>query len=264
LNAGSDLSLTARINGGVIADLQLVDDTDTESNTNNRRLYYPPDVSISQPDDSEAPSLFISVGSGFRAHPLNGTIIDHFFVLKFPDIFQNTDFDTLEPLYIGDLLDISNLNFAADPPPVITETEGVNLKNNGWYIVFPDDGEKSLSESITAAGIVIFTTYTPPANDELPADQQSCTGNQGTGKIYAVSIVDGRPVANLDGIGAVNDLTLSDRSYATKAAGIPPRPKIIFPDFDNVSGKLIVGREIVPLNIPSTPELAYWFQQGVR
>lgn len=265
LNVGDPMALTNRITGGVIADLQLENSGDSETNENNRRLYYAPDIAIIQEDENSTPFLSIAVGTGYRAHPLNKTIVDKFVLLKYSDVLSIPgSYDTL---YLDDLLDVTNLNFAdTDNPPVITSGEQENLEDNGWYIEFDAEGstnpsgEKSLSESITVDGKIVFTTYTPPTDDGNTSDDQQCAGNQGAGKTYVVSVLDASPVANLDQLGAVGALDLTDRSYNLKVSGIPPRPKIIFPDIDDVSGKVIVGRELLPVNLENPPELTYWLQ----
>ena len=272
LNAGDSLDLSDRITGGVIADLQLDNPADFETAQNNRRFYYAPDVAVVQNDDSSAPILTVSIGSGYRAHPLNETVNDKFFVLKYDDVISRPadeldsggnviadGYDRVK-IHVGDLLDVTNLNFAADPPPTLDVAESEALYTKGWFIDLTDDGEKALSESVTVDGQVIFTTYTPPADDSNTGDDQECSGNQGSGKTYVVSVIDGAPVANLDEIGSSTELELTDRVFNLKVSGIPPRPKVIFPDIDGVSGKIIVGRELLPVNIANAPEITYWVQ----
>lgn len=273
LNVGDALALGSRITGGVIADLQLDDETDIETAANNRRLYYAPDVALVKKDDASAPFLTVSIGSGYRAHPLNETINDKFFVLKYDDVinkpaddvdaFGNVIQDGYDrvKIHVDDLIDVTNLNFAEDPPPTLSAADADALDSKGWYINLEDDGEKSLSESVTVDGNVVFTTYTPPADDANTGDDQECSGNQGSGKAYVVSVIDGRPVFNLDGIGSSTELELTDRVFNLKVSGIPPRPKVIFPDIDGVSGKIIVGRELLPVNIANAPEITYWVQE---
>ena len=266
LNVGDPLALSNRITGGVIADLQLDNSGGSQTTENNRRLYYAPDVAIIQVDENTAPFLSIAVGTGYRAHPLNKTIVDKFVLLKYSDVLSIPSDYSAEKLYLDDLLDVTNLNFASSTPPTLTPTEETNLYENGWYIEFDPEGstdpsgEKSLSESVTVDGKIVFTTYTPPTDDGNTGDDQECAGNQGAGKTYVVSALDASPVANLDQLGAVGDLQLTDRSYNLKVSGIPPRPKVIFPDLDDVSGKIIVGRELLPVNLDNPPELTYWLQ----
>ncbi len=273
LNVGDSFALSDRITGGVIADLQLANSTATTTAETNRRLYYAPDVAIVQESDDATPFLTIAIGSGYRAHPLNETINDKFFLLKYDDILDRPA-DTVDTtgtvtqdgydrvkIYVDDLLDVTDLNFAGDTPPVLTAADAEDLNAHGWFIDLTDDGEKALSESVTVDGQVVFTTYTPPSSDPNSSDEQSCSGNQGAGKTYVVDVQDGRPVANLDGIGSSDTLELTDRVYNLKVTGIPPRPKVIFPDIDGVTGKVIVGRELLPVNIANAPELSYWVQE---
>ncbi len=261
LNAGDPLPLINRITGGVIADLQLASSSGSSTNANNRRLYYAPDVAIVQEHNEDTPFLSIAVGSGYRAHPLNTTIADKFFLLKYTDIISTPANYSAIKIYVDDLLDITNLNFAADPPPALSEANQISLYTKGWYIDLTNSGEKALSESVTVDGNVIFSTFTPPSPDPDPLDENACTPNQGTGKTYVVSVFDASPVANLDGIGSGANLGLPDRSYNLTVSGIPPRPKVVFPDIEGVSGKIIVGREILPVNIANSPVLTFWMHQ---
>lgn len=266
LNATDSLALSGRITGGVIADLQMDNASDTATNENNRRLYYAPDIAIIQENETATPFLSIAVGTGYRAHPLNKTIVDKFYLLKYTDILSIPSSYSAIKLHIEDLLDVTDHNFAAATAPELTSLEEENLTSNGWYLEFDEDGstdpsgEKSLSESITVDGKIVFTTYTPPSGDTNTSDDEVCAGNQGAGKTYVISVYNASPVANLDGIGAANALETNDRSYNLKVSGIPPRPKVIFPDIPDVSGKIIVGRELLPVNIENPPELTYWLQ----
>ncbi len=261
LNVGDPLTLASRISGGAVADLQLTSSSDTSTDLNNRRLYYAPDVAIAQRGDEDPPFFTVAVGSGFRASPLNKTIADKFFVLKYADVNAAPASYSAVKIYVDDLLDVTSLNFAANPPPTLTTAEETSLNNKGWFIDLTDSGEKVLSESITVDGNVIFSTYTPPTTITNPNITDLCLPNQGAGRTYFVSVFDASPVANLDGLNGDTNLTLPDRAYNLTVSGVPPKPKVIFPDLDKVSGKVIVGREILPVNIANDAELTFWLQQ---
>ena len=53
----------------------------------------------------------------------------------------------------------------------------------GWYILLTGSGEKSLSSPTVFAGMVLFTTYTPP-----PSAAATCYSS-GTGKMYAMAMM---------------------------------------------------------------------------
>jgi hypothetical protein len=123
-------------------------------------------------------------------------------------------------------------------------------------------GEKVLSESRTFADTVFFTTFTPGAN------VNPCQPGQGLNKLYAVSVVDGRPVNNLDGVGSDSDLTVDDRVQDLAMGGIAPEIVFLFPDpnacttgdCQMVYG--FVGLEgIGNLNLPPYVR-TYWEQAG--
>jgi len=230
----------------------------------NRRVYNSPDVSILQRNEEDTPVLGVAIGTGYRAHPLNTVVDDRFYVLKYEDVFSTPA--NYQTLYADDLLDVTNFNFAKPDGPRPDENGFLNLNNNGWYINLEDTGEKALSESITVDGKVVFSTYTPPSSNE-PDDGQ-CLANQGSAKAYVIDVFDARPVADLTP-GGDTDLELNDRSYDVTTQGIPPEPKIVFPDLPDVQGqevggRIISGREVIPVNleeITATHEIGFWINE---
>ena len=79
-NSGSDFT----IKGHLIAELQT-----GASAAENRRFFYPPSVgyfSVPGGDDF----ISIAIGSGYRAHPLDATVADHFYVIRDTKIFDKS------------------------------------------------------------------------------------------------------------------------------------------------------------------------------
>lgn len=278
LSASDPKDLASRISGGVIADLQLADVDDgvsgggtTSTAENNRRLYYAPDVALIQETETDPVQISVAVGTGYRAHPLDEAIADRLYVMKFDDVLDAPASYSAVKLTPDEMLDVTNINFNTTALEDIPSDDADNLQENGWFIRLTNSsnaltGEKSLSGSVTVDGTVFFTTFTPPDSGSGSAGSQECIGNQGSGKAYVISIFDGAPVENLDGIGGsgVSDLTLSDRAFNLKTPGIPPRPKIVYPDLEGVSGKVIVGRDLLPVDILPRPELTFWIQENAQ
>jgi len=269
ISNSSGQSIYDRITGGVVADLQKPNAGASDTGLTNRRVYNSPDVSILQRNEEDTPVLGVAIGTGYRAHPLNTVVVDRFYVLKYADVFSTpVSYENIK-LYEDDLLDVTNRNFA-DPDERNNLQPGdrdfLNLNNNGWYINLEDTGEKALSESVTVDGKVVFSTYTPPSSNE-PDDGQ-CLANQGSAKAYVIDVFDARPVADLTP-GGDTDLELNDRSYDVTTQGIPPEPKIVFPDLPDVQGqevggRIISGREVIPVNleeITATHEIGFWINE---
>ncbi|MFT5114295.1 MAG: type IV pilus assembly protein PilY1 [Parasphingorhabdus sp.] len=249
-------TLTSRISGGVIADLQLEDAADAISTANNRRFFYPPDIALIEPGTG-SPFLSISVGSGARISPNSTTVTDRFYLLKDYDIRSiPVSYTTL---YEDDILDVT------DSPDTsgLTTAQGIKL-SKGWYITFEGSGEKSLATALTATGQVFFTTFAPSTavnnNVSCPAP------NVGTAHLYVVDVLDGGPVANLDGIGASSPgdqdyvPTKADRIYDIERPGIAPAVSIAFPDLPGVTPKAIVGTEVIPITFERHTVRTYWYE----
>jgi type IV pilus assembly protein PilY1 len=154
-----------------------------------RRHYYAVDLVYSS--SGLTPRLYINVGSGHRAHPLDLTSEDRFFSVwdeyvraPLPDNFSAHTINDLTP----------------------TNTAPTTTIDHGWYFDLPPS-EKVLSMAGTVYGYTFFTTYTPPP----PPTGPTCTPPTGTGKFYAVKLF------NSEALG-------DDRARTLQANGIPPSP----------------------------------------
>jgi type IV pilus assembly protein PilY1 len=227
------------VTGGVIA--ELADDTAE----GNRRFYNAPDVSVVRRDGEQV--MMISIGSGYRAHPLDKVIDDRFYVIQQSD-FKNgkpagygmLDAGTYRPIGEGDLFDVTdNVLGQGSDLDKLTARQALAI-SKGWYLSLEDPGEKSLSSSITANSQVFFTTYTPSEGGNV------CAPNIGSGKLYVMNILDGTPSLHLsEENGGPNDpLTIEDRQQDLMRPGIPPSPRVLFPE--NESPVLLIGPEEGP------------------
>ena len=235
-NTGADSLAT----GGVFANLG----GDTEAL--NHRFYYPPDVSLIETDTGNA--LTIAIGSGYRAHPLEVDNQDRFYMIRDGDVLEppadNDDADTLPnyPAYTeANLYDATNNDLAEASGDELTTAQSLFSSSQGWYIKLAKsdgtfEGEKVLASSVTFDNKILFTTFTPVANEQ----STSCAPSQGTAKIYAVNLLDATPAADLNPDG---ELDVSDRAEYMVRGGIPPEPTIIFPP-DGSDPVVLVGPEI--------------------
>ncbi len=214
-------TLSNRIRGGVIAQLAGDDAEDA------RRFYYAPDVSIVAIDGVQ--QLAISIGSGWRAHPLDTVVKDRFYSLRLPyvygvpiDSFGQTVYPLITHTSTG-LKDVTT-----------EENATLDVNSNGWFMELGGSGEKVLSSSVTADHKILFTTYLPEA------DATSCSAAEGSGAIHAVSVFNGSAVLDLNESGD-DDLSIDDRSRILKHAGIPPATSLLFPEAGEAT--VVVGTE---------------------
>ena len=145
--------------GGVIADIN-----DSNDNSGNRRFYNSPDVSYIELNNEAF--LLVSIGSGYRAHPLSSQVTDYHFLIK-----DNAGLITPEAYETISLSDLTAWG-SEDPAP------------NGWYFAFSNSGEKVLASSITAANTIFFTTFTPSD----PDIRVYCGGDTGQGRLYELQL----------------------------------------------------------------------------
>jgi len=227
------------VTGGVIA--ELADDTAE----GNRRFYHAPDVSVVRKDGEQI--MMISIGSGYQAHPLDQVIDDRFYVIQQPD-FKNGkpvgygmfDAGSYRPIRETDMFDVTdNVLGEGSDLDKLTAQQALAI-SRGWYLSLQEPGEKSLSSSITANNQVFFTTYTPSEGGNV------CAPNIGSGNLYVLNILDGTPSMHLsDENGGPNDpLTVEDRQQDLMRPGIPPSPRVLFPE--NQSPVLLIGPEKGP------------------
>jgi len=222
------------VQGGVMA--RLGGSADSEQ----RRFYHEPDVSLIEQDGKRFVS--VSIGSGWRAHPLNQDINDRFYVLRSDSVYSKPDgygkfnetTSLWEPVTDADLTDADDLSLDVD------------VAGHGWFKTLDASGEKVLASSITVNNQVAFTTYQPEASAEL------CSPAIGSGSVYLLDIVSGHTVADLDEDG---DIDQNDDSYKLKHPGLPP-PIVPIITENNENG--LAGPEEVDLDFGMMTQRTFW------
>lgn len=145
--------------GGIIADIN------SGSGAGNRRFYNQPDISYFQNKGDDF--ILISIGSGYRAHPLSRTNTDYFFLIKdhaalaTPTNYTTTKFNQLE--------------------------DWGSQSHSGWRYKLPRSAEKVLTNSVTVNGKVIFTAY-KPTNDADSGNAVGCQPDVGSSKLYSLDV----------------------------------------------------------------------------
>ncbi|MCV2883120.1 PilC/PilY family type IV pilus protein [Aestuariibacter sp. AA17] len=206
------------VKGGLLADFS------GAGEENNRRFFYGPDVSeISLANEHY---YAVALGSGYRAHPLNAVIQDHFFMIKDNGVFNiNTNGEYSLPtssLGFADVYDATNhLLTDSDSSTRELEAEAFATKS-GWHIRLGSGGEKVLASPLIINYKLFFTTYVPST-----ASQSACAPPAGKSRAYLVELINGNAVTDLDGD---NQTEHQDRFADLQQTGIAPETKILIED----------------------------------
>lgn len=227
------------VTGGVIADLAGTEQAD------NRRFFNQPDISIIRKNGVQ--TLVVAIGSGYRAHPLNQVIDDRFYVIQQKNYLDGQlanygleDAGSYSAADEDDLYNITANKIGQGNASEKLIAQQALDQAAGWYLELAESGEKTLSSSITVNGQVIFTTYSPSENADV------CAPVIGGGNLYILSILDGTPTINLslENGGVSDPLTHEDRQQDLERDGIPPSPRVLFPEGE--SPTLLIGPEKGP------------------
>lgn len=255
-----DLGATLRgdVNAGSTgARLMVATDGAAGTSTDNRKFFYPPDVA--QITDSTFASVedydMVTIGSGDREDPLNPTVHNHLYAVRDTLISGKIPGD-FTPITVGDLYDATE-NKIQDGDDIEQVQALVDLRaKKGWYIDLIDvagwKGEKALAGSVILNGVVYYTTY-------LPADPDAsvCTPQEGTGRLYAMNLLNAAAAIEQTGDGTLNK---GDRA-GELGGGIPSE---LVPVFQETGITALVGvgggAAQPPLNIQRTHVKTFWYQ----
>jgi type IV pilus assembly protein PilY1 len=243
--------------GGVIAQLG-AEGLGSPSDADTRRFYNSPDVSIFNDALQGRRFISVSIGSGYRAHPLDNNAADRFFSVRDPDVFNQLDqnaYDNYDVVTDADLVEISG------QVRVVIDSD-----DRGWKFTMPDD-QKVIANSVTFDNSVFFVGFSPEANTSDP-----CQPSNGRNFLYQVSVINGDPVVNnLDALAPED----ADAERVTELAqgGIAPTPAFLFPgstDPDCEGAACApppigcVGVECFDPGFVNNPVRTLWTQDGIE
>jgi len=190
------------------------------STENNRRFYSEPDSALIV-DGSER-YLSISIGSGYRAHPLKqgaDSAQNRLYMVKDKNVYSipslgSASLSTILNDTLVDLTSYTYLDGAGKEIPIPDWNE-----KNGWYINLNRSiGEKALAEAFTLDNTVFFTTFQPESG--VPAD--ACSNAAHTARAYVMKITNAMPVvsftdtdANLSGVQANRSVNYATNDIPT-------------------------------------------------
>ncbi len=243
------------VSGGVIAQLG-AEGNEPASIEDTRRFYTSPDVSIFNDNLQNRRFVAISIGSGYRAHPLDTGNADRFYSIRDKDVFNTLTQD-----------DYTNYDIVKDADLVeVSGTVGTVIGENdrGWKFTLPPD-QKVLSTSVTFNNEIFFVAFSPDT-----ASAASCETGRGHNFLYRVSVKNGDPIADLSEIapGSEDD----ERVEELAQGGIAPSPRFLFPSPDaDCTGEECsppplgcVGVECFDPGFENNPVRTLWTQDGVE
>ena len=161
-----------------------VGQTETANLVSQRRFYEPPAVATFK---NTSGSLFaaVSMGSGYRSRPLN-TVTDERFYTFFdydvtkPNLLSLED-SALQAVITHADLDLLDMNAAT------TQQNGVGQTKKGWYVDFPESGEKALASGFIFKEKLVFSSYSPTVSSTT-----NCTPVKGKTNLYTMCMPYGK------------------------------------------------------------------------
>ena len=238
------------VTGGVVADLSGPD------GRNNRRFFYRPDVALVS--DGHEQFLSLSIGSGNRAHPLQTSVNDRFYMLRQHSVFSapegygmldsvnsTTTNKVYRPVTEADLYDATDNLISATDATIASIARNELTDKEGWLLSLTTSGEKVLAPSLTISSQVMFNTYVPETGA-----RSDCSPAAGSGRTYSVSVLDATPT-NVNITSQRYDMLLSP--------GIPPEP---VPHIgEDGSLNVVVGMEEIDAPEVQLTTRVYWTEQ---
>ena len=253
-------SVSALIEGGVIADFGDTDSDSSNNGTNSRRFYYAPSASLVRLDGDL--KLVLTIGSGWRAHPLDDIVEDKFYMLRNQPL-RNTQGATYSAITEADLYDATD-NLIQDGSNTTSELTAL-AGEDGWFIKLEGQGEKVLAESTIINFQVLFTTYSPDVSTAT-----GCQASVGTGRFYVVDLLTGTATLDFDGSsgggdagvdadvdGVYENLSKADRAVILANTGIPPEPMPYIPAND-AEPIVFIGPEDYEVPFGDRLKRTYW------
>lgn len=211
-----------------------------------RRFYHEPDVSIAIKGGVR--NLAISIGSGYRGHPLNKFITDRFYSLRTTLLTRPGGAGVVNEgtLTESTLFDATSNQVQSSTSATRIAAEAALSAAHGWYITLAGSGEKVLSRALTAGGEIFFNTYEP----SVAAGQ--CKASVGRNRSYAMRLEDASPITTEVGSNG----TYADRFTNSNGQGIAGDPQLFCQGNDC---KVLRDPSLPPL-IAKMPRLGalYW------
>lgn len=163
--------------------------------------------------------LYVTIGSGYRAHPLDELTNDGFFVIKDDSALE------AKSTTVARRTNLTNVTAGGLPA----------TDDRGWYYTFDRTGEKALASPVIFDGRILFTTYAPTPDEE---DDNPCAVRFGRSYLHTVNLMTAQPAALSDELPSP-----AERSQELDQSTPAPTPTLIV----DADGRVItiVGTEVV-------------------
>jgi len=158
------------------------------SGNNARKFYNEPDVARMKLKGRDV--FIVSLGSGFRAHPLDKTIDDKFYILVDKSPYKPIDADNYVTIIPNQLAQI-NISDAGSGASISLDGSIKDNDKRGWQVSFPEVGEKVLSTALAFDGNMTFTTLVPDAL-LTGVGIDPCAAPAVQGRFYAINVLSGK------------------------------------------------------------------------
>lgn len=246
------------VTGGVIARFG-AEGLNNPTPAQTRRFYTTPDVSMVRDAAQDRRYLAVSIGSGYRAHPLNNSAQDRFYSLRDYDVFRDltqAEYDSYPIATNADMVEVSGQLNATILPG-----------KRGWMFSLRP-GEKILSDSTTFNNVIYFVSFEPQV-----ASADPCQAGLSINRLYRVEVLDGDPPVLSESVDPNDPLEVNEQRVTKLAqGGIAPKPQFLFPSPNNSScvGEECrppplgcVGVECFDPGFANSPVRTLWTQDGV-
>jgi type IV pilus assembly protein PilY1 len=194
----------------------------------DRRFFHRPD--FVQYRDSTKDYDAVIVASGNRSNPLGLKTENYVYMIKDADITSGKFSGTTITHYNADT-DVAQVDDVTDNCLQDSSCTTNPSLTYGWRMKLSTVGEKSLATPTTLAKKIYVTSFLPPGS----GDDGSCDPDEGSGRLYALSLDDARAVNDYT-VDGNDELTTADRYVDLQSGGIPaevvyvPFNKILKPD----------------------------------
>jgi type IV pilus assembly protein PilY1 len=251
-------SPSALITGGVIAELG-AEGTGSSALADTRRFYNAPDVSVFLDTVQQRRYIAVSIGSGYRSHPLDLSAKDQFYSIRDANVFtklSQSDYSAYPIVQESDLIEVSGKTGVV-----------VTTADRGWKFTLPDN-QKVLADSLTFDDQVLFVAFTPDF-----ASAVNCSAGQGANYLYRMAVTNGDPIVPYPSLlepGNADDA----RRDLLRQTGIAPSPTILFPSPDDLTCPAgtdcsppplnCIGTECFDAGFENNPVRTLWTQDGIE
>ena len=174
------------------------------SGTDSRKFFNEPDIALMKLNGRSV--YAVSIGSGFRAHPMDTVINDKFYVLIDDSPFKALDTTGAYPYTTITESSLAAINISTGG--VVTQTNSIkDVNKRGWIINLPETGEKVLGDATAVDGNIVFTTLVPQVlSSGVGIDQ--CAAPVTFSRLYSIDILTGAPKWDFDEDGTPEPFTV--------------------------------------------------------